>query len=95
LPDVPEYSGDVLSRVLGRKMASLSMLKTLNDFILMQLSWVYDLNFRTSLILLRERDYVKKLISVLPPSEAIGRLSLVLEDYLTERTQGTLPRRDL
>lgn len=95
LPDAPEYSGDVLSRVLGRKIASLSMLKTLNDFILMQLSWVYDLNFRTSLILLRERDYVKKLISVLPPSEAIGRLSLVLEDYLTERIQGTLPCRDL
>ncbi|HXX80337.1 MAG TPA: HD domain-containing protein [Thermodesulfovibrionales bacterium] len=95
LPDVPEYSGHVLSRVLSRKMASLSMLKTLNDFILMQLSWVYDLNFRTSFTLLRDRDYVKKLITTLPPSAAVTTLSLVLEEYLTERIHGALPHKDL
>jgi len=94
LPDIPEYSGNVLSCVMNRRMASLSTVKTLNDFILMQLSWVYDLNFRTSFILLRERNYLKRLISSLPSTEAIGRLSLLLEDYLKERIQGTLPHKD-
>jgi hypothetical protein len=88
LPDIPEYSEDLLSCIFHRRMASLSMVKTLNDFILMQLSWVYDLNFRTSFILLRERNFLNKLISTLPPTEAIGNLSLLLEEYLTERIQG-------
>jgi len=95
LPDIPEYSENVLSCVLNKGVASLSRVKTLNDFILMQLSWVYDLNFRTSFILLRERNYLKKLISTLPSTEAIGKLSLFLEEYLTERLQGAPSHHDL
>ena len=95
LPDVPEYSENVLSRLLSRRMASLSMLKTLNDFILMQLSWVYDLNFRISFILLKERDYLKNLISTLPPTEAIVKLSLFLEKYVREHIQGAPSHHDL
>ena len=95
LPDIPEYSEDVLSRVLSRRVASLSSLKTLNDFILMQLSWVYDLNFRTSFILLEERNLLQKLIATLPVTEAIGTLSLSLEEYLKERIQEAPSHRDL
>lgn len=95
LPDTPEYSEDVLSCVLSRRMASLSMLKTLNDFILMQLSWVYDLNFRISFILFRERNYLKRLLSTLPPSGAIDTLSLVLEEYMKERIERDPLRGDL
>jgi hypothetical protein len=95
LPDIPEYSDSLLSCVMSRRVAFLSSLKTLNDFILMQLSWVYDLNFKTSFTLLRERNYLNKLISTLPPSEAIGTLSLFLEEYLRERIQGAPSREDL
>ena len=95
LPDIPEYSGNVLSCVLSRRMASLSTVKSLNDFILMQLSWVYDLNFRASFILLRERNLLKKLIATLPPSETIDTLSLSLEEYLEEHIQGAPSHHDL
>jgi hypothetical protein len=95
LPYIPEYSENVLSCVFDRRVAPVSSLKTLNDFILMQLSWVYDLNFRTSFILLRERNYLKKLISTLPSTEAIGKLSLFLEEYLGERIQGIPSHHDL
>lgn len=95
LPDIPEYSEDVLSCVLSRGMVSLSSLKTLNDFILMLLSWVYDLNFKISFTLLRERNYLKNLISTLPPTEATGRLSLFMEEYLSERLQGAPSHKDL
>ena len=95
LPHIPEYSEDVLSCVLSRRMASLSMLNTVNDFILMQLSWVYDLNFKISFILFRERSYLKKLISALPSTEAIGKLSLFLEEYLKERLQGAPSHHEL
>lgn len=95
LPHIPEYSEDVLSCVLSRRVASLSSLKTLNDFILMQLSWVYGLNFKTSFFLLRERNYLRRLVSTLPPTEAVGTLSLFLEEYLRERIQGVPSREDL
>lgn len=95
LPHIPGYSENVLSSVLNRRVASLASLKTLNDFILMQLSWVYDLNFRISFVLLRERNYLNTLISTLPPTEAIGTLTLFLEEYLRERIQGAPSRGDL
>ncbi|HUO76989.1 MAG TPA: HD domain-containing protein [Thermodesulfovibrionales bacterium] len=95
LPDVPEYSENVLSCVLSKEVASLSNLKTLNDFILMQLSWVYDLNFRTSFILLEERNYINKLISTLPSTEAIGKLSPFLGEYVREHIQAAPSHHDL
>ncbi len=95
LPHIPEYSENVLSCVFERRVASLSSVRTFNDFILMQLSWVYDLNFRTSFILLRERSYLKKLISTLPSTEAIGKLSLFLEEYVREHIQGAPSHHDL
>jgi len=94
LPDVPEYSENLISHILSRRMASLSMLKTLNDFILMQLSWVYDLNFRISFILVKERNYLENLIAGLPPTETVGALYPFMEEYLRERIQVASLRRE-
>src|SRR5208282_5899440 len=43
-PDTPEYSREVLACIFNKQLVSLAMLKTLNDFKLTKLSWVYDIN---------------------------------------------------
>ncbi|HWR58214.1 MAG TPA: HD domain-containing protein [Thermodesulfovibrionales bacterium] len=85
LPDAPGYSRDVLACIFERKIATLSSLRTLNDFKLMKLSWIYDLNFRASLQLLRERNYVGKLLETMPGTEELDRVLLFLEDYMDKR----------
>jgi HD superfamily phosphohydrolase YqeK len=85
LPDTTDYSEEILSRIQRGQMASLSQLKTLNDFKLMQLSWVYDLHFRPSFQFLSERDYIGKFLYYLPQEEAIKKVSAVLKEFVQER----------
>lgn len=85
LPDMPEYSEEVLSCLYKKQIASLANLKTLNDFKLMQLSWIYDLNFKTSFRLLLEREYINRIAATLPPTDKISRASLFLQDFAYHR----------
>ncbi|MEW6161968.1 MAG: HD domain-containing protein [Nitrospirota bacterium] len=82
LPDTTDYSEEVLLNIFKKKMASLSKVKTLNDFKIMQLSWVYDLNFRTSFRLLMERNYIERIVSKLPKTEEIHRASAYLKEFV-------------
>ena len=87
-PDVPEYSKEVLSLVFKKQLIPLSMLKTLNDFKLTKLSWIYDLNFGTSLRLVVENDYIDRLSATLPQTDEIRKAVEFLHDYVKDRTDG-------
>ena len=84
LPDLPDYSKAVLSCLYEKKLATLSGLKTLNDFKLMQLSWVYDLNFRRSFRLMEERAYIKKIAAVLPQTKEITGAIAIIKKFVHE-----------
>jgi len=85
LPDTTEYSEEILSCIHRKQMASLSKVKTLNDFKLMQLSWIFDLNFKTSFRLLLERNYIDRIIFQLPQKEEIDRVSSALKEFVHMR----------
>ena len=81
LPDRPECSPEVLDRLAQQKMVRLSSVKTLNDFKLMQLSWIYDLNFATSFRLLFERDDINNLVATLPEDEDLAEAVQVVREF--------------
>lgn len=85
LPDLPDYSKTVLACLYEKKLAGLSGLKTLNDFKLMQLSWVYDLNFRHSFRLLAERGYINRIATALPQTEEIAGAVSVIKMFVHEK----------
>ncbi len=82
LPDTPEYSKEMLSNFYVEKVASYNHLKTENDFKLMKLSWVYDINFKPALDLIVERDYLNNIISKLPRTEDIKAAAVHLNKYV-------------
>lgn len=88
LPDTPEYSAKILSGIFEEKAASLKDIKTLNDFKLMQLSWIYDLNFKTSYGLLLERNYIKKITAKLPKTDEIKRAATSLQVFVSKKFRG-------
>lgn len=65
-PDLPGCTAQILDDVRNARMANLAHARSLNDFKLLQLSWVYDLNFVPSFKLLRERGYLRQLAKTLP-----------------------------
>jgi hypothetical protein len=87
LPDKPECSADVLAQISNGKMVRLSSVKTLNDFKVMQLSWVYDINFPTSFNLLVERESIKELASTLPRNDQVEEVIEKVIDFAFVRTQ--------
>ncbi|MBI4687285.1 MAG: HD domain-containing protein [Nitrospirae bacterium] len=88
LPDSPEYSKDVLSCVYKKQIPSYTGLKTLNDFRLMQLSWIYDLNFKATCRLLLDRGYINRIVSFLPQTEEIQNVITLVGEYIRQRLDG-------
>jgi len=86
LPDLPDYSKAVLSCLYEKRLATLADLKTLNDFKLMQLSWVYGLNFGHSFRLMAERAYIQKVAAALPQTEDIAGAIALLREFVREKS---------
>ncbi|MGD1076093.1 MAG: HD domain-containing protein [Thermodesulfovibrionales bacterium] len=85
LPDTPEYSEEILACIFERRIALLSSLKTLTDFKLLQISWIYDINFEASLRMLEERNYLNRIIKTVPQTEEIVQVAVAVQDYLQTR----------
>ena len=72
----------------NEKMVQISTLKTLNDFKLLQLAWIYDLNFASSLRILESRQYIDDIAATLPRTkEIIGALA-TLQRYVDKGLRG-------
>src|SRR5208283_1115499 len=72
-PDTPAYSRQALDCIFNKQLISLAMLKTLNDFKLTKLSWVYDLNFRFSLRAAVKDNYIDGVAATLPQTDEIRK----------------------
>jgi HD superfamily phosphohydrolase YqeK len=84
-PDTNQYSVDILQNLYKKKIIPLSKVKTLHDFQLLQLSWVYDLNFMPSIKLLFERKYIDRITASLPKKEDIHKALSSVKEYLQQR----------
>lgn len=87
-PDLPGCSPETLSAVAGQKMVQLCSLRSLNDFKLLQLSWIYDINFRTTLQLIRQRSVLERFAGILPKDAAVQDALARVRDYLERRLAG-------
>lgn len=82
LPDEPGYSRSMLSDLFNNKLADMKKMRTLNDFKLLQLGWIYDLNFPITIQRIREGRYLEAIRKSLPVSEDIDTLMVHLNEYL-------------
>jgi hypothetical protein len=81
LPDLPEWSPQILTAVCQGELARLVWVKTLNDFKLLQLSWVYDLNFPASFRMLDESGSINGLALTLPDHQEIRRAVAAVTEF--------------
>ena len=86
-PDTPSCSPEVLACLERSEMVNLSLLQSLDDFKLLQLSWVFDLNFPESFHIAEEQGHIARLAASLPRSAVVERAVAAVWDYLrTGRT---------
>lgn len=86
LAEKPHISKSVVKSVVNGKSADKKQLKTVNDFKLMQISWVYDLNYRKSFSIINKMQFLKQLFDSLPKTddvfEAYRKAKIHIENQL-------------
>jgi len=88
LPDSAEISGEIIQCLEEGRLIRSGLLKSLNDFKLLQMGWVYDMNFLPALQLIREKGYIEAIRLALPASGDIDRAYARVAAYLHERLNG-------
>jgi HD superfamily phosphodiesterase len=71
LPDTPHCSPKILDALSERRAARFEDMKTVNDFKLLKVGWVYDLNFSASFRILHRRQYIEQIKALLPRDEPV------------------------
>jgi hypothetical protein len=84
-PDTPECSPEIIDALLHRKLIDYHKIKTINDAKLMQLGWVYDVNFDWSLKQIYHRGYLQAIIDLLPKTDQIQRVTDCVMEYVMKK----------
>lgn len=85
LPDEPWYSAHVVKGIMSGEKIHYNNMRTLNDMKLLQLAWVYDVNFTATLKRIRQRGSLEKIIDFLPTTEDIKKVESRVLEYVDER----------
>jgi hypothetical protein len=79
------YSEKVVLDVLNSRNVSYTDVKTSHDMKLLRLSWIFDINFKYTLLQIKERGFIEKIIKALPSNEEILKVSKYIEEYIIGR----------
>ncbi len=74
LPDTPGFSEEVFRSLANKRIVNIKDVKNLNDFKLLQIGWIFDVNFKPTLQRVKERGYLESIRDVLPESKEIDLL---------------------
>jgi len=85
LPDTPEISEKVCQDLMAGRPIEEEHLKSLNDFKLLLMGWVYDVNFPWTFQLIRERGYLEMIRDALPPLERVLKIYSMVRTYLEKK----------
>jgi len=76
LKDEPAaWSEPIAAAIRGRRLAEYGQMVYVNDFKLLLLSWVYDLNFPAARRRLLDSGHIQRLASLLPPAPEMDDLA--------------------
>lgn len=82
LPDEASLSPNVVAALNEERFVHIQDLKTLNDFKLLLLSWVFDLNFVPSFQAVKDREYIEKIGEILLCSKETETAVKHVHDYI-------------
>lgn len=85
LLDTEGYSDSLTGSIFRGDIIPLSKVHNLNDYKLLQLSWIFDLNYKASFKLFRDRDYLNRLLAKLPESVEIIQAGSFINDFINKK----------
>jgi len=80
-----KISPAVLEEFHAQRIVSYSNVKTLYDFQLLQMSWMFDLNFSYSYKKVLQKGYLEELFQLLPQTDSIQKIYTKAVQYAQNR----------
>jgi hypothetical protein len=90
IPDGNDLSPEVCADMLANKNISYEKIVTVADFKIIQLGWVYDLNFLHSFQCVKKRDYIGRIKQHPPSTPDVRRIVAHVEAYLDMKTEALI-----
>lgn len=78
--NVPDYIIDAF-----RKAMTVPAAVSMNDYRLLRLSWIYDMNFPATFSLVIKRDYIARILSKIPGSKEKDEIAGIIYRYVHEK----------
>ena len=83
LEESQEISDHLVQQLFEHKLLDKNEVKTLNDLKLLQVSWLFDLNFCQSICLVRKRGHLERIFNTLPQTPRIRELEAFIQSFVS------------
>lgn len=86
LPENGEIHPGAIQDIMDRKIVGSNHVKGIKDLVLLQMGWVFDINFAPSMQIIKDKKYIQKLADVLPDNRQVKQVTekiLNQIDYVT------------
>ena len=90
LPNTPGISEKVYSDLLSSRIVMKGHVKNLNDFKLLQIGWLFDVNFPKTFQLIKARHYLNEIFKALPPLAQISKIANHVFAYLDTKCPSSI-----
>lgn len=87
LPDEETISEEVFEAIVNRRVVLKESMKTSSDFKLLQIGWLFDLNFNFSIHRLYDKKYLDKIFNALPDNEKVNQIKEVVDEYFEKHIE--------
>jgi hypothetical protein len=85
IPDGAAVTPEVCMHVLRGEIVPYEKIQTVTDFKMIQLGWVFDLNFPHSFRCVKERGYVDDIKKLLPSTSLVEKTVAAVVQYLDDQ----------
>ncbi|SIQ35055.1 HD domain-containing protein [Halanaerobium kushneri] len=83
----PEVNDEIYKKVLNRESINYDKLQTINDLKVMQLGWIYDINFKETLEIIKQRKYIETIYDSMEQNQRGEEIYQQVKDYLNLKIQ--------
>lgn len=70
-----------------KRIVKVELASSINDFRLLRLGWIFDMNFQSTFRLLIRKDYASMILTRIPDSERIREIAGIIHNYMHIRAK--------
>jgi HD superfamily phosphohydrolase YqeK len=84
-PSNGQYSAKILESVMRKETIDYQLIRSMDDVRLLQLAWVFDINFVPALQRITQKKYLEDMIKYMPNTPEINGAAKFVLDYVNQR----------